>query len=204
MRKGRTVAMNKRRLDTAVVTAMPVAIGINLVMAYVVNLLKLPLFLDSVGTAAIGALFGPLAGVLTGIASNLVAGLVLSPVYPLFMVTAAFIGFSAGWLARRGIFRRWWTAVTTGLVVGVIAAAISAPVATYVFGGVTPAGSYSLIVAFLKASGQTLLRSAFLAGLASDPVDKATTFLLVYLLLKALPNTVLARFQARIQPRAGK
>ena len=96
MRKGRTVAMNKRRLDTAVVTAMPVAIGINLVMAYVVNLLKLPLFLDSVGTAAIGALFGPLAGVLTGIASNLVAGLVLSPVYPLFMVTAAFIGFSAG------------------------------------------------------------------------------------------------------------
>lgn len=181
----------------AVATAMPVAIGINLTMAYTVNLLKLPLFLDTVGTATMGVVFGPLAGALTGVTSNLVAGLVLNPVYPWFMLTAAFVGWISGVLARRGVFRRWWLPILSGVGVGIVAAAISAPVATYVFGGVTPAGSYSVIVAFVKATGRTLLESAFLAGLASDPVDKATTFLLVYLLVRALPRTVTERFTTR-------
>jgi energy-coupling factor transport system substrate-specific component len=174
---------------------MPVAIGINIAMATLVNLAKLPVFLDTVGTAAMGVLFGPLAGVLTGVISNLIAGLVVSPVYPWFVLTSAFVGFAAGALARRGAFRRWWSAAVSGLVVGLVAAVLSAPVATYVFGGVTPAGSYSVIVAFLKATGNTLLKSAMLAGLASDPVDKAATFLLVFLLVRGLPKTVIARLQ---------
>lgn len=184
-----------RSRATVLAATIPVAIGINLAMAAVVNLLKLPIFLDTVGTATIGVLFGPIPGALAGVASNLVAGLVLNPVYPWFVLTSAFVGFAAGMLARRGLFSRWWSAVGSGLVVGVIAAAISAPVATYVFGGVTPAGSYSVIVAFVKATGQTLLKSAFLAGLASDPIDKAVTFLLVFLLIRALPQTVIARFR---------
>lgn len=183
-----------RNRTTILVTTIPVAIGLNLAMAFLVNLLKLPVFLDSVGTAAIGALFGPIPGVIAGVTSNLVAGLVLNPVYPWFVVTAAFIGFAAGMLGKRRVFEHWWSAALAGGIVGVIAACISAPVATYVFGGVTPAGSYSVIVAFVKATGQTLMKSALLAGLASDPVDKAITFFIVFLLLRALPRTVRSRF----------
>ena len=185
-----------RRRSTALVAAIPVAVGINLAMATIVNLLKLPLFLDSTGTIAVGVLFGPIAGALTGVTSNLIAGLVISPVYPWFIVTSAFVGLAAGFLGRRRVFERWWIAAGAGLLVGVITAALSAPVATYVFSGVTPAGSYSVMVAFLKATGQTLAKSALLAGLASDPVDKAVSFAMVALLIRSLPKTVIERFRS--------
>ena len=46
---------------------MPVAIAINIVLGYTVqNVLKLPIYLDSIGTILVGVLAGPLAGALTG------------------------------------------------------------------------------------------------------------------------------------------
>lgn len=162
-------------------------------MAFIVNLLKLPVFLDSVGTVFMGALFGPLAGALTGIVSNIAGGLIINPVYYWFIVTAAAIGALAGVIARRIDFRASWKVAVAGAATGLIAAMLSAPIATYVFGGVTPAGSYSVIVAFAKASGATLMKSAVFAGLASDPVDKALSFLLAASIFQALPPAVRTR-----------
>ena len=46
---------------------MPVAIAINIVLGYTVQtVLKLPIYLDSIGTILVGVLAGPLAGALTG------------------------------------------------------------------------------------------------------------------------------------------
>ena len=58
---------------TRVIALMPVAIAINIVLGYTVQtVLKLPIYLDSIGTILVGVLAGPIPGALTGILSNLI------------------------------------------------------------------------------------------------------------------------------------
>ena len=61
------------QFSTRVITLMPVAIAINIVLGVTVQqVLKLPIYLDSIGTILVGVLAGPIAGALTGILSNLI------------------------------------------------------------------------------------------------------------------------------------
>ena len=79
---------------------MPIAIAINIVLGVTVQqVLKLPIYLDSIGTILVGVLAGPLAGALTGILSNLIwqyaPGIGGGTIGP-FAITAGVIGLLAG------------------------------------------------------------------------------------------------------------
>ncbi len=89
--------------------------------------------------------------------------------------------------------RQWWKVIVGGLITGLVAAMISAPISAYVFGGVTGAGTDAL-VAFFRGIGFGILPSSFAQGVSSDPLDKAITFLLVWLIVRSLPKRFLARF----------
>ena len=52
-----------RQFTTRVIVLIPVAIAINIVIGYLTqSVLKLPVYLDSIGTILVGVLAGPLAG----------------------------------------------------------------------------------------------------------------------------------------------
>ena len=56
------------QFTTRVIVLMPVAIAINIVLGYTIQtVLKLPIYMDSIGTILVGVLAGPLAGALTGV-----------------------------------------------------------------------------------------------------------------------------------------
>ena len=248
----------KKDFTTRTLVLIPVAIAINIAVGTLVIYLKLPVYLDSIGTVLVGAVAGPWAGALTGALANLIWGLFTPNVAPFFYVAAA-IGLMAGFFGRRGVFQmespRWLSVVigilffftlayfltaflnrqtdatgyTTyptpgellsrysivfllaiiagalvgwfflrnggyaglaGLATGVVAAIISAPMAAYVFGGVTGAGTDLLVAAF-RASGAGILSSVMAQGAVSDPFDKMTSYMIVWLILRALP----ARFR---------
>jgi energy-coupling factor transport system substrate-specific component len=103
------------------------------------------------------------------------------------------IGLLAGLFATWGWFRQWWRVALAGLITGVVAAILSAPIAAYLFGGVTGAGT-DAIVAFFRATGSSVLQAAFGQGIVSDPLDKVASFLVVWLILKGLPLRFLDRF----------
>jgi hypothetical protein len=123
-----------RQFTTRVIVMMPIAIAINIVLgATVQQALKLPIYLDSIGTILVGVLAGPLPGALTGILSNLIWGYLLpSPVGTTtigpFAITAGVIGLLAGLWGRLGLFRsrrtgRWGVAaaVVAAVLVGLLA-----------------------------------------------------------------------------------
>jgi energy-coupling factor transport system substrate-specific component len=78
-------------------------------------------------------------------------------------------------------------------VTGIVAALISAPIAAGVFGGVTGAGTDFLVAAFRQA-GVDIYAATTGQGLISDPIDKATTFVIVYLITVAMAVRLKARF----------
>lgn len=243
------------RLTTRTLALIPVAIAINIAVGQLVTVLKLPIYLDSIGTVLVGALAGPWAAALTGALANIIWGLTLAPPALPFFYVAAVIGLLAGYAARWGVFHRaspaWLSAlvggifffaltifvlsfidsttspdgflvlpnaadllrqrwpifvITTligiiagyfvlqqagyaglaGLLTGVVAAIISAPTAAIVFGGVTGAGTDLLVAAF-RASGAGIMASALAQGTVSDPFDKMLSFLIVWLIVQALP-----------------
>lgn len=107
----------------------------------------------------------------------------------IIFLVAAVAGAVAGYV----LLQRAGYAGMVGLVTGVLAAVLSAPMAAYYFGGVTGAGT-DLLVALYRASGANILSSVFAQGVTSDPFDKMTSFLLVWLIIQSLPKRLLSRF----------
>src|SRR5436309_16037748 len=98
-----------RQFSTRVIVLIPIAIAINIVLGYTVQtVLKLPIYLDSIGTILVGVLAGPIAGALTGILSNVIwqyaPGIGGGTIGP-FAVTAGVIGLLAGLWGHLGIHR---------------------------------------------------------------------------------------------------
>jgi energy-coupling factor transport system substrate-specific component len=142
----------------------------------------------------VGALVGPWAGAATGFLSNLVWTLTgLFPQAFAWAGVAAIIGALAGVFARSGWLNSVGRAALAGLITGVLSAVLSAPIATYVFGGVVGAGTDALVAAF-RAAGLDALMSNVAQGTFSDPLDKLVTFVVVWALLLALPSRLKASF----------
>jgi energy-coupling factor transport system substrate-specific component len=105
------VALSRsRHLRTATLALIPVAIAINIAMGSIVAYLKLPIYLDSIGTVLVGVLCGPLAGALTGLLSDLIWSILPlpgggGPTIAFFAPVGGVIGLMAGFWAGRGVFR---------------------------------------------------------------------------------------------------
>ena len=65
----------KNNFNTQTWVLIPIAIAINIAIGQIVVLLKLPVYLDSIGTVLVAALCGPWAGALTGALSNIIWGI---------------------------------------------------------------------------------------------------------------------------------
>lgn len=187
---------NISRIPLSSVALIPFAAAFNIVLGQIIGVSGIPLYLDSVATILVGYLAGPAAGALTGIVTNLAWGLSINPTTIPFAAGAAVIGMLAGYAGRKKLLERWWTALLAGLVTGVIAAFLGAPVAAFVFGGGQGVGTGSL-VAVLQATGQSLLGAVTLQSLLSDPLDKTIAFLLVWIIAKAIPHRVKKQMTSR-------
>ena len=103
-------ARRSRDFSTSVLVLMPVAIAINIAVGSIVYALRLPIYLDSIGTVLVGVLAGPWAGALTGLLANLIWSLLpvpggAGPLAAFFAPVAAVIGLMAGFWGRRGVFQ---------------------------------------------------------------------------------------------------
>ena len=120
-----------RQFDTRTIVLIPIAIAINIILGQTVaSVLKVPIYLDSIGTVLVAVLAGPIPGLLTGLLANLIWTYVLpaplnSPYAAPFAVVAAEIGLVAGVFASAGFFRSrpmtpWPQLTIGGVVVGAI------------------------------------------------------------------------------------
>ncbi|MEP6637964.1 MAG: hypothetical protein ABJC39_01320 [Chloroflexota bacterium] len=104
------VARRSRDLTTGTLALMGVAIAINIAVGSITVLLRLPIYLDSIGTVLVGALAGPWAGALTGILANLIWSILPipgggGPTIAFYAPVAGVIGLMAGFWAGRGVFQ---------------------------------------------------------------------------------------------------
>lgn len=128
------------QFDTRTIVLIPIAIAINIILGQTVAAaLKVPVYLDSIGTILVGVLAGPVAGALTGGLANLIWTYVLpapfhSDYAAPFFIVAVEIGLMAGVFGRLGFFRSRPNTSTEKLAIGaVVVVAIVAIIGVYGF-----------------------------------------------------------------------
>ena len=91
------------KINLVTILIIPIAVAINWVGGTLAGLLKLPIYLDSIGTFLVSILAGPIVGCITGILSNVVVSLTAPTALPYAIVSAIF-GITTGLLAKKGMF----------------------------------------------------------------------------------------------------
>src|SRR5690349_7729975 len=113
-------------LNSTALALIPLAIAINIAVGQLVAVLKLPLYLDSIGTVLTGALLGPWVVLVTGALSNIIWTLLgINPPAIWFAPVAAVIGIIAGLAGRDGVFQRSSPRWLSALIVGVFLYALA-------------------------------------------------------------------------------
>ncbi|WP_019119824.1 ECF transporter S component [Brevibacillus massiliensis] len=178
------------RFSVAAIVLIPVAVGINYIGKLFAGALKLPLWLDAIGTVLSSMLAGPIIGALSGLINNIIYGLTVDPISFIYALTSVFMGLVAGYMAFKGWISSWGKAVVVGLAVGITAVVISTPLNVWFWGGQT--GNFwgdALFTYVMSQTGSTWLAS-FLDELVVDLPDKVITVLAAYGIYRILPQSL--------------
>lgn len=76
--------MARRQFSSQSLALIVIAIAINMIGGQLISMLKLPVFLDSIGTLISAVLLGPIVGMLTGLLTNVLWGLLTDPIAAAF------------------------------------------------------------------------------------------------------------------------
>lgn len=177
--------MRQSRLRLLILMAC--CIVINFVGSNLALLLKLPIYLDSIGTLFVAATFGPLAGMIVGGTTGVLVG-VTSDLYSLFfmpiqLVIALVAGLVYTHCDIQKIRHIWWSA----LVIALPGTILSTLITILCFGGITSSGS-SLIVQLLFGAGLSKATAVLVVQLITDYADRFISLLIVALAYRTLVN----------------
>ncbi|HHP5493475.1 ECF transporter S component [Aeromonas sp. HMWF036] len=185
--------MSVSKLSSYNLAFMVICIAINMVAGQAASMLKLPIFLDSIGTVLCAILAGPWMAVATGLLTNLLWGLLTGPIAAAFAPVAMMIGLSAGLLARAGWFNNLPKVVVSSVVITLALTLVAIPIRSYLFGGATGSGA-DFVVAYLHAMGSDLQESVAVTVLGTNLLDKLLTVLIAWGLVRRLPQRTLRHF----------
>lgn len=173
-----------KKISTRTVTLLALCIALNVVGGNIALMLKLPVYLDSIGTVLAAAVFGPLGGMLAGGTTGLL--MATTDLYSLFFMPVQLLtGLVAGLLYRRvkpATFKNnWWLALAISLP-GTI---VSTIITVILFHGITSSGS-SMLVQVLLGTGMSKPLAVFLIQIGTDYVDRFLTVYVVALVYRAI------------------
>lgn len=176
------------KLSTASLVLIPAAVGINYIGKLVASALKLPLWLDAIGTALASMLAGPVIGAIAGAINNVIYGLTADPISFVYALTSIAIGIAVGVMTYKGWVDNIGKAIVTGLVVALVAAIVSTPINIGFWGGQTGNIWGDALFATLTGKGFPTFIASFLDELVVDLPDKVATVVISFLIFKGLPK----------------
>ena len=185
---------NKQGMTTYQISIIALGVVLNVLGALIALTLRLPIYLDSIGTVFIACLLGPKYGVLTGVLGSFVSGVTFD-IYSLFIIPVQIsTGYISGVMFKKGYLNGY------KIFLGVMAFAIptsilSAIIVSIVFEGITSSGS-SYIVQILSVFGISKVVGVFLTQVLTDYIDKFIAVLIVKYVISLIPKNVLNKMNA--------
>ena len=179
--------MNKT-VNVKNITLISMGIALNVVGAFIALNLRLPIYLDSIGTILIACMLGPKYAVITGVGGSLVSGMTFD-IYSLYFAPVQITtGFLAGLMYKKGMLKGVKTLLGT-FIFTLPTSIISATIAAFLFGGVTSSGS-SYIVQILSHFNVPVVVGVFVTQVFTDYADKFLAVVLVGIVVNSMPKAL--------------
>ena len=192
--------MNKK-INIRNLTLVSMAIALNVIGALVALGLRLPIYLDSIGTILIACLIGPKYAVMTGVCGSLVSGITFDPYSIYFAPVQISTGLLAGLMYNKGFLKG--KKIPLGVFIFTLPTSIiSACIAAFLFGGVTSSGS-SYIVQILSHFNVPMVVGVFATQVITDYADKFIAVIMVTLVVSAMPKNYKLSFNQRMNRQNG-
>ena len=170
------------RVSTYKICIVAFAICINLVGGQIALFLKLPIYLDSIGTVFIASTLGPIYGMLPNVISGLFMGMTVD-VYSLYYAPVGIIlGLVTGLVYQKYKPKKWWIFVAA-LVITLPSTIVSSCITAFLFGGITSSGSTVL----------GMVGACFVVQFFTDYIDRVICLFVVSALTKALTRNMMER-----------
>ena len=182
----------KAQFSTKSLVLIPIAVGINLIGGTLCSALKLPLFLDMIGTIVVACLSGPWVAALTGLLTNLFLALVANPVYLPYAAVSVLCGLVVGYMVKAGLFRKKWGVVVIWLVCTLVNAISASLITAFVYGGATGVNGTSVLTATLV----DILASVISSSLIENLIDKGITVAIAWVIVQKIPRRFLSQYAA--------
>ena len=172
------------KFTTAKIAMIAMAICINYIGGQLALALHLPIYLDSIGTILIGAMFGPAFGVLPPMISGILMAFT-GDIYSLYFAPVGMIlGLTAGFVLKR-IHSVGFMLLLSAFLITLPGTIVCAIINAILFGGVTSSGS-SAIVAALSHTPLGLTGAIFVVQIFTDYLDRVISLALVMIVLRKL------------------
>ena len=175
----------RKKQNITAICVCALGVGLNILLENMAAALGLPLYLDTVGTVIVAILGGYFPGALVGFITNIIKS-ISDPASLYYGVLNVMIAVAAAFLARRGLFRKWFGAVISTLVFTFIGGGIGAFIPWYMETLAFDSESLSGILYQTGLFNQFFAH--FFSNLIMDLPDKAVTVILVVIVLNLLPK----------------
>lgn len=177
-----------KKLSNLKLILIALCASINIVGSFIALNLRLPIYLDAIGTLFSTFLLGIPCGIATCVISGLAAAIAFDPVSLFFIPVQVVLVIATG-IMYKSKFLQGYKFILGVAIITLFASASGSIVATYVFGGVTSSGS-SYIVALLKYTKMSLFMRVFIVQYLTDFCDKLVGILISLSCLKYIPLNI--------------
>lgn len=172
------------------------AVCVNLAGGQIALTLRLPIYLDSIGTILTGALMGPLYGMIPNLLSGILAGMT-TDIYSLYFAPVGMlVGLMSGIVFRGNMGKEpeWTRLFLPAVLVTVPGTIVSSVICTVLFGGITSSGS-TILVQLLAKTPVGMTAAIFIVQIATDYLDRLVSLFAVVCILRALPADMKRRWR---------
>ncbi|MCW1399924.1 ECF transporter S component [Streptococcus agalactiae] len=177
------------------ISFISIAIAINLVGANLALFLRLPIYLDTIGTLLIAVILGPWYAASTAFLSALINWMTTDIFSLYYSPVAIVVAIITGILIKRNC--KPSSLLWKSLIISLPGTIIASVITVILFKGITSSGS-SIIAQFLHGIGLDMTSSFILVQVGTDYMDRLISLILVFstitLLKKHSPNLINQRF----------
>ncbi len=168
------------------------AIAINFVLPRTATLLKVPLYLDNVGTLLAAVLGGYFPGILVGYLNNII-NMQGNPGNAYYVVLSTMISACGTYLGQKGWFDKFHKAVATIPLFAFIGGVLGSILTYLLYGfGIGEGISAPFAKKLLEDGTLSVFWAQMTSDIVIDLIDKGITVILVFIIIKCIP--------ARIKP----
>ena len=177
------------------ISFISIAIAINLVGANLALFLRLPIYLDTIGTLLIAVILGPWYAASTAFLSALINWMTTDIFSLYYSPVAIVVAIITGILIKRNC--KPSSLLWKSLIISLPGTIIASVITVILFKGITSSGS-SIIAQFLHGIGLDMTSSLILVQVGTDYMDRLISLILVFstitLLKKHSPHLINQRF----------